>query len=427
MKWIKIILTVVVGAIVSIFPVITEWIISLLIPIKQHLMSLPSVLITIIFSVFSSIITLFLLTLLECIPMKMHFNRSLEVLKIIRKEMKRRALLPKKKSENTRINSIIQSPLEYAKEIVTGNQVPSFKPDNSHQDKIFESDVRYIIAITAENPNLWMDPTVCFYMANCYAVSIVNQINKVLKKTDERIIKVVVNNRDDKLIEKINKERKEIIDNLGKNTIGGFEFIRIFMFTEDQNKSCENAVFPSLKASQDLFRTHSFYINKDMMKTRQEIDWDSFSDAVKRLWSIFDKTTINDDGKAKEILKTRKKEIIPEFLLLYYDNKIELLSYLGGVPVREPIMPDKKYREVIADDKCNYLDKRINEDIIEMLSWLKLYIKKRECKNDLNFENNTEMVNNNNAFIDWEMVPIPETHTPEQNSNPRNNNKVKHH
>lgn len=328
------------------------------------------------------------------------------------------------KEKNQRIDRYIQSPIEYVNETLNGNKVPGFNPDDPSQDAMFNTNIKYIVAITAENPNLWLDPTVCFYMANCYAVSLMNQTNKAIdeaNKVNKNIKKMVVKNRD-MLEDKMETIEKDIIDKLSDSKpIAGFEFVRFFMFTDAQNKSCENAVFPSLKAAQDLFRTHSFYINKDCIKTEktQSENWKEFSAVVTRLWSLFEDTAFIDDGiEAQNVIVTRKKEIIPEFLFLYYNNKVEMRSYLDGNPVKVEIKKNTKYSQYFKKcfkksqvvkrrkyiKKYNYGDKFVISDIDKLVSLLASYVKDNEYQDDSTFINNNHMVNNNNAFIDWEIA-----------------------
>lgn len=307
------------------------------------------------------------------------------------------------KEINNKIDKFIQSPLEYVNETVKGNSVPDFKPDDPSQEIIFKAGIRYIVAITAENPNLWMDPTVCFYMANCYAVSLINQTNEVIDKahnTNKRIKRMIVKDREE-IANTMETKREEIIKKLSsKAAINTFEFIRFFMFTNEQKESCENVVFPSLKAAQDLFRTHSFYINKDNMKYNMGGNWGDFSEVVRRLWSLFDETPVNNGRKA--VLDIRKKEVIPEFLLLYFDEKIEIQSYLNGIPVKKEIKKNTKYKAWIKKD-CDYGDIIIMEDISKLVSSIAYYVKDKEYQDDTAFMNNEILVNNYNAFIDWEL------------------------
>lgn len=350
-----------------------------------------------------AVISYFLCNLVEKIVMKNHFKHSLKVLHVMRKAMQDR-VTRNSHDENKEMDRYIQSPIEYAKETLKGNSVPIFKPDDPSQDLIFNSGIKYIVAITAENPNLWMDPTVCFYMANCYAVSLMNQTNKAIREAsgkNMKIKRIVVKQRDD-LKEKIEIIEKGIIDELCHDSkhLNEFEFIRFFMFTKSQKESCENTVFPSLKAAQDLFRTHSFYINKGIMKERMDDKWGDFGEVVKRLWSLFDETPVDKGGKA--VLDKRKKEIIPEFLFLYYDNKIVVQSYLNGVPVKEEVKKSTKYKTKIKRN-CHYGDYKIMDDISKLVSSLASYVRDKDYQDDSAFMNNANMVNNNNAFLDWEL------------------------
>ena len=76
-------------------------------------------------------------------------------------------------SENNNLDKIIKSPIDYTKETLSGNEAPIFRPNESYLEEIFDDDITHIVAITSENPNMWLDPTLSFYLVNCCAVSLI--------------------------------------------------------------------------------------------------------------------------------------------------------------------------------------------------------------------------------------------------------------
>ena len=252
-----------------------------------------------------------------------------KMLPIIRK----RSVMPINPADNSVIDAYIQSPLEYANETVNGNQLPSFWPDDDYQDVVFNTGIKYIIAITAENPNLFLDPTIGFYMSNCYAASLI-------RHTNEQLFKFYKSKTKDvpqlcmKGIEPFNKEvlakRKDLIKKLqGKKEPKSFEFIRFFLYDEHQGECCERVVFPSLKASQDLYGIHSFYVPKENLINFNEENWNLFQKYNTDLWTLYGEIFKNRED-VMAVKDERIKNTIPEFLFVFYDHQVEIHTYLGG-------------------------------------------------------------------------------------------------
>lgn len=324
--------------------------------------------------------------------------KSIKLMKSVNSVLSNKAIV------NQEINSYIQSPLEYVNEILQGNQVPTFKPDDSYQDVIYEDKIKYIVAITAENPNLFLDPTIGFYMSNCYAVSLIRHVNDFIKKNHQDnpnlIPQLKVCNLSDSDFLKIEDDRQTIIDNLkNKNALTNFEFIRFFIYDKDQGECCNKAVFPSLKASQDLFRTFSFYIQKEelkdslseqdwkeeppkILKLGKEINkWDRLHEINKKILELYNRFC-KKDYKAKEVQKDRIEKTIPEFLFVFYEDTIGIHTYLGGVYYRIP-----KVR--VDDDNGNLIK--------ELIKLLTEYVDEDDNKGQLVLRG--DQLNNKNTYI----------------------------
>lgn len=282
-------------------------------------------------------------------------------------------------ADNEEMDRYIQSPIEYATETVKGNRVPEFYPDDSYQDILFNPEIKYIVAITAENPNLWMDPTLCFYMANCYAVSLMRHANK---KTGTGKKNIVVKNFE-KLKSDYLKDRSTVLKKLSRQQgLDEFQFVRFFLYDKEQRDSCISSVFPSLKASQDLFRTLSFFILKESIQKNK--DWDEFKDIVASIWDLF---------PGEKVIDIRKEKTIPEFLVLYFqDNHVEIHSYFGG---KHKYIDNKAGSEnYVGDDKLNDFDK-----IMRLIAIMAIHVsEKGDDLRDLDEKKKNHL----NTFIDWE-------------------------
>lgn len=167
-----------------------------------------------------------------------------------------------------------------------------------------------------------------------------------------------------------------------------FEFIRIFMYDEHQSKCCDNAVFPSLKASQDLFRTISFYIQKEKLKDSLNnlSSWEILYGINEYLWRLFD-ITCKRNPRAKEVQERRIKDVIPEFLFVFYKDKIGIHTYLGGTYCKKMV-----YYKSDDGDKDN---------ICNLIKILARYINDDVDKGQLLLG---EEKNDHNTFIDWRWI-----------------------
>lgn len=336
---------------------------------------------------------------------RVHFKHSLSiVLCKMLPTMKDRVWRFTRFGENRTIDSFIQSPMEYVNEIVKGNQVPQFNPDDTYQDVLYDDNkpddkrIKYIVAITAENPNMFLDPTIGFYMSNCYAASLIRHTNDFIKTKSKpnSIPQLRIRDLDD-LESVIVENRKKIIEKLKEGSdLEKYEFVRVFMYDENQKKCCDNAIFPSLKASQDLFRTVSFYIQKEEIEKNlksKKIDagsdknnWEKLKRINNKLWSLFDDDCKTNKG-VKKVQKNRIKKIVPEFLFVFYKNEVEIHSYLGGKYCKN------RYSKV-SDE---------GESIKELIKLLAEYINSNDdfIKGDLKLG---KQENKYNTFIDWEWV-----------------------
>lgn len=315
-----------------------------------------------------------------------HFPNSY---KIVKEQIKPRIEEKSKSNDfidiNKDIDRTIKSPLDYTHETLTGNQAPYFKPNEPYLEEIYGDDIDYIVAITAENPNLWLDPTLCFYMANCYAVSLINQAQKHIGK------KMVVKdfNTEEEYLKFINKEDISVLETLKeKKSLNNFEFIRFFIFTEQQKECLEKTVFPSLKASQDLFRIKSFFLLKENIeKQLKGKGFPIYKGYVEALWDRIVAQCPNKDEKMTDIVEMRKKNTIPEFLILCKKDKTVVIhTYIHGKPYCVKLKNnvhdvDNDYEAVktiiayladcrLKNDKCDWLPSQSKENLNTSKSYI---------------------------------------------------------
>lgn len=336
------------------------------------------------------IITALLTYLVEIIVRRRHFH-SLPMVRDILRAMRNRVRLSNSYSreENKIVDSFVQSPIEYVNEIVEGNQVPKFDPDDTYMDVLYDDKIKFIVAITAENPNLFLDPTIGFYMSNCYAASLIRHTNDFIKRTKSKpnsIPQLCMKDLEE-LEKKIKCKRKNIIDELkSSGKLNDFEFIRIFMYDEQQSEIYDNAVFPSLKASQDLFRTLSFYLQKEKLigNLNKKGKWEGFREINEKLWGLFDRTC-KCNPRAREVRKKRIDNVVPEFLFVFYEEKIGIHTYLGG-----------EYCKRRVD-----LNSNAGENIFELVKLLASYVDEDGDNGQLLLG---EKQNEHNTYIDWEWV-----------------------
>ena len=379
---------------------------------------------SVITSFITSIITFIIIFILMNALRRCHFKHSLRNACYMRRAMRMRVGIMNRYSreENKLIDNYIQSPIEYAKEIVKGNQVPKFDPDASYQDILYDDKIKFILVITAENPNMFLDPTIGFYMSNCYAASLIRHVNDFIKRSDSNnngVFQLSVQNRDnDELNSEINKNIDNVINSLKDNgELTDFEFVRIFIYDKKQRENYDNAVFPSMKASQDLFRTLSFYIQKEKLtdnhnkrnikkrictihqklkgltemrlsnnakKKKNDSQWEQLVSINRKLWGLFDRTC-NRNPRARDARNKRIDNVIPEFIFVFYKNAIGIHTYLGG-----------EYCQLRVEKETEAAN-----NIIELIKILANHIQRDQDKCQLSLG---EDRNDVNAYINWGWV-----------------------
>jgi hypothetical protein len=245
-------------------------------------------------------------------------------------------------SHNNTIDKIIKSPIDYTHETLSGNQAPIFNPNEKYLEDIYSEELSHIVAITAENPNLWLDPTLCFYMINCCAVSLVNKFNNSNKTVSK--LKICDFNNDITYENFVKTESNVILKRLKeKKDLENFEFIRFFIFNKEQEYCLKDTVFPSLKASQDLFRIKSFFIQDDKLKLNLKTEYRTYLSFIDDIWDrIAQHHNFNpadeEQKKIISIIENRKLKHIPEFLILFKKNKeIIIHTYISGKAYTTPL------------------------------------------------------------------------------------------
>ena len=293
---------------------------------------------------------------------------------------------------NNRIDRIIKPPVEYTKEVLTGNTTPPFEPNAKYLEEIYEDDISHIVAITAENPNLWLDSSLSFYMLNCCAVSLIRKKNENKNKTT-MVIKDLENNQ---IYQKFKAKSIDTLENLSQNKKpSGFEFIRFILFNDEHYKCLHDSVFPSLKASQDLFKIKSYFLNyENVKKSTSENDYKTYSKNVNNLWDIIlnikkRKTELhNEIDIFKEIVNKRKENVLPEFLLLYKSNgEIILHTYIAGRDER------------VHFKKSNNNYQEVSLHLNNIIKFLASY---RLKNGDDDWNPNESNFNSKKSYIDWE-------------------------
>ena len=323
----------------------------------------------------------------EALEAENHFPKSYPIIKenilhVINEKSK--VQLSTAINNDKEIDKTITSPLEYIHETLIGNPAPDFNPNAPYLEEIYSKDVKCIVAITAENPNLWLDPTLCFYMTNCCAVSLMNHANKNVGKEIEvkdfntgLEYSTFVETKYVPILQKL--ERKiDLID---------FEFIRFLIFTERQRECLEKTVFPSLKAIQDLFRIKSFFIQKDKLQNNLGNEYSLYRVCVETIWQrIVSHNNITDEEILK-IVNDRKDNLIPEFLFLFKNNgNIVIHTYIKGEPYCAPL-----------HDNVSHVEG--NENVIRNLI---AYLAKCRLKNEkCDWVPSGENLNTKKSYIDW--------------------------
>ena len=238
------------------------------------------------------------------------------------------------------IDRIIFPSIKYANEILNGNRVPWFKPNDVYLKDIYKNDVKLIIAITAEDPCLWIDPTICYYLINCCAVSLLkNKDNNGEKKLtikdfedDSKYKKEVI----DVPLESLDKLTKRPWD-WTKNLVD-IDFFRFFLIEKKQEECFKDSVYPWLKATHDLFKMKSYFNQKDHIKDNlTRIEFDNFNKHIDELWDAISisKPEHKDNDSFKSVIKKRKDAHLPEFLFLFEtphdkNHSVIVYTYVGG-------------------------------------------------------------------------------------------------
>jgi hypothetical protein len=235
------------------------------------------------------------------------------------------------------IDRITQSPLEYAAQILKGNSAPCFNPEHPGFNEMYNDEVNLIVAVTAENPNLWLDPTICFYLMNCCAVSL-------LKKKGSHTNLGMGHFTDTFQYETHIQEQLNALKPFTKQTwdwekgFANFDFFRFFLYDGKQRESLVDTVFPSLKASHDLFQMKSYFNQKEDIKNK--LPKNTLSDYHAHIDFLWDEIIHNnrvDDFKTK-LIDNRKKEHLPEFLFLFKTNpcknihSVTVHTFVEGYP-----------------------------------------------------------------------------------------------
>jgi len=313
-----------------------------------------------------------------------HFPRFAKISTEIKQSIKDKSMSNDqghKKTDND-IDKIIESPLRYVNQTLNGNEAPKFNADDSYMNAIFDKDVKYIVAITAEDPNLWLDPTLCFYMTNCYAVSVMRQANKENNQNKKMVVRDF---SEEQSLNVFNKKRKDVLDDLsstGTNFFdNGFEFVRFFLYNKEQKECCENTVFPSLKAAQDLFNTQSYFIQKDAESFNSYIQQNySYNSLVQSIWTLFKKHNFAKEYNSR--IESRIASNSPEFLVLFKKSKIIIYTYING----EAFFEEEKYND---------------SNVTKLIQHLATYIKNNNYHDDWECPEE-KMINNKASFLDWE-------------------------
>jgi hypothetical protein len=290
-----------------------------------------------------------------------------------------------REAENNKIDKIIKSPLEYASQTLGGNLAPTFNPNDSYLDEMYDESIKYIVALTAENPNLWLDPTLCFYMTNCNAVS----LYKESKNHEGKNLKILDFENNEKYDKFYRWKTDPIIEKLKKHEkYDRFAFVRFILYSDEDYDCLGNTVFPSLKASQDLFGVKSFFISKKEINTALNGRALLYRGYIDTIWNTI--KDLADDAEFRNIIEERSENLIPEFLLLYKENSIKIHTYVNG----------KAYeREIPQSEDANSAYRAI-QGLIAMLS--NFY--SEQNANTRNWKPSVERANLNTrySYLCWE-------------------------
>jgi hypothetical protein len=289
---------------------------------------------------------------------------------------------------NNTVDRIIKSPIDYTNETLSGNQAPVFKPNETYLEDIYNDDLSHIVAITAENPNLWIDPTLSFFMINCCAVTLINKFNS--NATAAKKFKMSHLSNDKLYSDYVKIDTADVLRNLNeRKDLSEFEFVRFILFSEEQKDCLKHTVFPSLKATQDLFRIKSFFLQNDKIKENLKSEYDIYTGFINALWDRIIEHHKFEDSKILEIIKRRKEKHIPEFLILFKKNKQVIIhTYINGNPYQTPL---------------NNHSKGVNSDYAAATNLIAYLANCRLQKENCDwFPTTTEKnLNSKNTYIDW--------------------------
>jgi hypothetical protein len=257
---------------------------------------------------------------------------------------------------NKDIDRVIKSPLEYVAETLGGNLAPYFKPDHHAFNEIYYDEIKLIVAVTAENPNLWLDPTICFHLINCCAVSLLKKKGNGTRDLEIRSF------RDSLIYRDYIQEQLNTLDCLTTQTwnwgndLANFDFFRFFLYDEQQRACLVNTVFPSLKASHDLFQMKSYFNPTSAIRQRLNTmnKLNDFDAHINFLWDEISMQNLSDDFQ--KIINKRKNEHMPEFLFLFKSTEnsdihsVTVHTFVDGIPYsveyRESDIGNNGYQKV---------------------------------------------------------------------------------
>ncbi|GHT08472.1 hypothetical protein FACS189426_04180 [Bacteroidia bacterium] len=237
-------------------------------------------------------------------------------------------------TKNKKIDEIIKSPFKYALEILEGNSFPEFNPNYRGFNEIYENNVKLIVAVTAE-PNLWLDPTQCFYMMNCCVVT----LKRKQRPSQTMAMKSFENAKGFKSLMDIQKQSLTKLENWTTASLNEFDFFRFFIYKQDDETSLKHLIFPSLKASHDLFGIKSFFTKNETIKNYLgTTEYDQYCENINLIWE--DIKNLNDSPAFRNIIDIRMSDHTPEFLVLFKVGRVIIHTFVEGTPYRRQYFDD---------------------------------------------------------------------------------------
>jgi len=299
--------------------------------------------------------------------------------------------------QNNGIDKIMKSPLEYALETLKGNQAPKFSPNDNYLEEIYEDSTKLIVAITAENPNLWLDPTLCFYFTNCCVVSLIKNVENGSKKMEMEHFENKTNNKYISF-----RNNNEIsLDKLIKqewdwtNDFNNFHFFRFFLYDGTQKDCFEKNVFPSLKASQDLFGIKSFFNEIEKIKNELQNGTENhLGDYYAHIDFIWDEIAKRETTPSfRKVINERKSKHLPEFLILFKTKEDENGSLVYYATVHTFVNGNPYSIEFIKDPTNQLRGYTIVQSLVSYLA--------KSVKNTEKYAPEDEFLNTKNSYIKW--------------------------